>query len=475
VPLLSPLSFADQTPPFEHSDTVLRNSTGHHMILTSTVHVVHSQTTKSFRCGSHDFAIASIVAGVPINDSMRRCYETTAELRYNYTQMALMTKLTTDIALLRPEFSKSVLKTSDNSTAAAAFALNASRIACDMLSAAGLVDIIASPIADGALPDSMLHPLHLPLALTLLTRMAAKPEKYQLKVGTPNDSYAARELSMLMESQFNPILRYYDGEPLWAVDVCAIVALTQIKSFLLKIKKKKDRETQEIHVEQSMRALFSLGVGLCNDVVSCTIPDDIYTEFGMAENMCGPIETARAKAASTRGLGKLGSTLSSMRVSSRAARQKAMVNIMCEVEEFLRSGSCKKLQIAANVDKEHQKNAVQDAYGFVEIPSFGGCEADLCDALDKATSRDAFLQAREQIQHILLRGPSVLNTFILNTYVASSYSKVPCVECGCDVDVFCGVVFARIVASECSRCCGKRCWQCSMLTCPTSNVCIRCR
>lgn len=471
VPLLSITSFDDQTDPCNRIGTCARSSTGHRMIMTSTVQVMNYETVSSFRAGNHDFAVASIVAGVPIVDSVRLCFDITTEHRHEQSQISLLTKLKTSIAMRRPEFTQRVVKTLPNPTSAAAFALKSSRIACDMLSAAGLVDIIASPIADGALPDAMLHPLCLPLALTLLARMAAKPEKYQLRAGTPNDVYAARELSELMESQFNPILRYYDGDPLWAIDVCAIVALTQIKSQLLKIKKKKDREAEEMNVERSMSALFSLGIGLCNDVIGCTIPDDIYTDFGMASNMSGPIETARAKAGATRGLGKLGNTVSSMRVSCRADRQRAMVEIMCEVEEFLRSGRCKKLQLAAGAVAGHETSVSQNEDGFVEIPSFERCDPEA--TLGRATSRDAFLQAREQLQNLLLRGPMVLNSFTLSTYVASNYSKVPCVECGSDVDVFGGLVFAH-TASKCSSCCGKRCWQCAMLADARGGVCKRC-
>jgi hypothetical protein len=471
IPLLSPLSFSDQTAPFDRAGACARNATGHRMILTSTVQVLHANALKSFRTGNHDFAIASIVAGVPITDSVRRCYEMTTEQRYDQTQVALISQLATSIAMNRPCFVHDVVKTSPNHTAAAAFALNAARIASDMLSASGLLDIIASPIAVGALPDAMLHPLQLPLALALLTRMAAKPAQYQLLPGTNNDLYAAKELSELMEAQFHPILRLPDGENLWAIDVCATVALTQVKAQVAKIKKKKDRDAEDMGMDQSLNALFSLGVGLCNDVIGSTIPDDIYTDVGLAEKVCGPIETARAKAAANKGLGKLGINLSTMRVSSRAARQKTLVNILCEVEEFLRTGRCKKLQLAATSVAGNKNELPQDENGFVTIPSFEGCDVET--TLARATSRDAFLQAREQLQNLLLRGPVVLNTFTLSTYVASRYSKVPCVECGSEVDVFGGVVFAQ-AASECSSCCGKRCWQCAMLADPKRDVCKRC-
>jgi hypothetical protein len=471
IPLLSPLSFDDQTAPFDRSGTCARNATGHRMILTSTVQVLHANALKSFRTGQHDYALAAIVAGVPINDSVRRCYEITTEQRYDQAQVAFISQLTTQIAMKRPEFTKDVVKGNPNHTAGAAFALNAARIAADMLSAAGLVDIIASPIAAGALPDAMLHPLHLPLALALLTRMAAKPAQYQLLPGTSNDLYAARELSELMEAQFHPILRLPDGENLWAIDVCATVALTQVKAQVAKIKKKKDRDAEETGMDQSLNALFSLGVGLTNDVIGSTIPEEIYSDMGMADKVCGPIENARAKAAATKGLGKMGSNLSTMRVSSRAARQKALVNILCEVEEFLRTGRCKKLQLAATSVAGNKNEQPQDENGFVTIPSFEGCDVET--TLARATSRDAFLQAREQLQNLLLRGPVVLNTFTLNCYVASRYSKVPCVECGCEVDVFGGVIFAQ-AASECSICCGKRCWQCAMLADPKRETCKHC-
>jgi hypothetical protein len=475
IPLLPLASFDEENASFDLDGAACSsNNTDPRMIFASTVMVVHPSTPtpkKSFRTGNHDYEVASVVVGVPVKYSARQCYELTTEPCYNNIQVALLSQLSSNIAKHRPEFTQRVVTIGSNPMAAAAFALNSSRIACDMLSAAGLVDIIASPVACGAVPDAMLHPLQLPLVLALLTRMAAKPEKYQLKAGTHNDAYAASELAGLVECQFHPILRYYDGEPLWAVDVCAIVALTQIKAQLLKVKKKKDRENQETNVDKSMNALFSLGTALCNDVVGCTISGDTYTDFGMAENMCGPIETARAKAATARGMGKLGTTLSSMRVSSRAARQRALVSMICEVEEFLRSGQCKSLQLAGSAGPRHKVGAVQDENGFLDIPSFEGCDVEA--TLTRATSREAFFQAREQLQKLLLFGPVVLNEFHLNTYVASNYSKVPCVECESKVDVFGAVVFSQMT-SECSICHGKRCWKCATLAGSTRDVCKHC-
>ena len=460
VPLLSPIIFEDQTVPYDRSGVCVRNGTGHRMVLTSTVHVLHPGSEKSLRSGHHDFSVAAVAAGVSFKDQARQCYEVTTEQQYNQTQMSLLSQLATYIAMHGPDFPSSMRPGLDV-TSSSAFSLNAGRVACDMLSAAGLVDIMASPIADGALPDSMLHPLQLPLALTLLTRMAAKPAQYQLKPGTANDAYAARELSEMMESQFYPVLRDPDGEPLWAVDVCATVALTQVKAQILKMKKKKDREAEEGSMDYALKALCSLGVGLCNDVVGCRVPSEIYTEFGVAEQMCGPVEMARAKAASARGLGKLGGILSTMRVSSRAARQRTLVNIMCEVEEFLRSGRCKKIQLATvGAQGNSNARAVQDDDGVVKIPSFEGCDVEA--TLERATSRDALFKAREQLENILLRGPVVLNAFTVSTYVASRYSKLACVECGSDVDVFGGVVFAQMT-SECSSCHGRRCWRCAMI------------
>jgi hypothetical protein len=471
VPLLSPLCFEDQVRPSESSGTYARNNRGHRMILTSTVHVIHDDMMKSFRTGNHDYAVASIVSGVPIADSVRKCYEITTEETYDSVQMKLISHLASQIAVRRPELIAQVMNEHANAsaTATAAFTLNASRVACDMLSAAGLVDIMASPIACGALPDSMLHPLHIPLILTLLARMAAKPEQYQIGHGTRNDIYAARELSAMMESTFHPILRDPDGEPLWAVDVCATVALTQVKAQIMKTKKKKMRHMDEMGLDQSLNALFSLGVGLCNDVIGCTIYDDVYTDFGLAEKVCGPIELARAKAAFASGLGNLGSAMSTMRVSCRAARQRVLVDAMCEVEEFVRSGICKNIQLMGSSVSQKRKEEdttkdtmrqQEDENGFVQIPYFKGCDVEAI--LAQSTSREAFLLAREQLENVLLRGPVVLNTLRLNTYVSSRYSKVSCVECGSEVDVFGGIVLAQM-ASECIDCCGKRCWQCAML------------
>jgi hypothetical protein len=327
---------------------------------------------------------------------------------------------------------------------------------------------------DGCMPDAVWHPLHLPLALTLLTRVAAKPAQYQLKVGTMNDEYAARELADMLECQFRPIVRLPDGEPLWAVDVCATVALTQVKAQILS-RKRKDRDAANYRLENSLKALFSLGVGLCNDVVGCSLPGEIYGKFGMAEKMCGPIESARAKAASARGMGKLGAP-SSTRTCSRAARQSTMVNLLCEVEFFLRSGTIRPFQSAAGGVGYggHQAtgaSGAQDANGFVEIPSFDSVDVEA--VVKQEMSKEAFLQGREQLQNLLFHGPTTLNSFPLDTYVVSHYSRLPCVDCEGEVDVFGGLIFAQM-ASECSVCCGKRCWRCAMIAGTRMDACATC-
>lgn len=464
IPLMAPLSYGDQTAPYDRSGVSCRNGMGHKMILPSTVQVMHDNHTKSFRTGNHDYAVAGIIAGVPSVDRVRRSFEVTSEVAYDQVQISLISQLATHIAMKRPELPSAIVDKCPNPTAAAAFVLNSARVACDMLSAAGLVDIIASPIADGALPDAMQHPLCLPLVLALLTRIAAKPGQFQLKPGTMNDIYAAQELAELFESQYNPILRAASpvlpaGESLWAIDVCATVAMRQVKMQVKRIKKKKEKHIEETCMEEALNALFSLGVGLCNDVMGAAVPESVYTEFGLAEKIVGPIELARAKASAAKGMGKLGSSMSSVRVSSRAARQRALVQIVCDVEDFLRTGRCGKIHLAGNSSSAGPSAPPeQDADGFPTVPSLDSSDVEA--ALEQATSRDAFFQAREQIQNVLSRGPMVLNSFTLSTYVASRFSKLECVTCGSEVDVFGGVVFAQS-SSECSVCAGKRCWQCS--------------
>ena len=65
----SPIVFVDQFP--TTAAACVRNGTGHRMVLTLTVHVLHSGSEKSFRSGHHDFSVA-VAAGVSCKDQARQ-------------------------------------------------------------------------------------------------------------------------------------------------------------------------------------------------------------------------------------------------------------------------------------------------------------------------------------------------------------------------------------------------------------------
>lgn len=460
VPIVAPIDFSDQHTPFERSGLTARNATGNKMILASVVNVRHDGANKkSFRPGNHDFVVAGIVVGCDMPDCVRRAYETAEERLYNQVQMSLVSKLASQVGQLPSEKQLSLCGGDKGTTNVAANALHAARMACDVLSPSGLLDLIACPVAEGALPDDFLNPLSLPLVLAFITRIAAKPHMYSLHPGTGNDMVAAKELSSIFESRYSPVLRDQDGEMLWAIDVCGNVALTQIRTQTAMKRKKAERECDEKCIDDAINVLFITACGMLVDVMTPTVSESLYTDFGFADALAGPIEVARAKVLSTRGLGRIAGNIAVHRVSSRAARQRVLIDMLCSVEDFLRTGKCHGVQMASPVAAGDQSAPPTDSDGFPNIPSWK--DTDIEQALCKITSRDAFFQAREQLQNLLLRGPMVLNALSFTTYIASKHSKVRCVECGAEIEIFSGVCFAQM-SSECNSCCGKRCWTCSM-------------
>ena len=244
----------------------------------------------------------------------------------------------------------------------------ASEMLCEQLSHGGFLDMMADPFFDGAMPDSMHRPSHMPLFIAFAVRIACFPDRIGLPPGTPDDLFAVREVTNLFESFQPPFLPHGIGsgkgsrsEPQFAIDVVLQHSVARMLKELDRIRnatpssasaalKEKLREqgTQvdaiEKKVQSALVMLHRAGTAVCVDLCG-VIPQredatsGVYTKFGLAESCCDPVEHAKCVAAYENNLGHLAPRVDPMRCTSVGARQMALARVMAVVERWLCTGT----------------------------------------------------------------------------------------------------------------------------------------
>ena len=229
----------------------------------------------------------------------------------------------------------------------------------------GVLDMIATPFFEGAMPNELHEPCGLPLLLAMAVRIACFPHRYGLEPGTADDHWACREARHLLESvQPGVIARDGDassssaspggGEQMFAVDIVINHAMSVLTDCMDKLERKAiqsvlDRMTTEDgrpikeRFHESLEMLRRAGVGVCIDV--CGVAprrgdglSGIYTQYGLAHGCCDPIEQSRCAMAYDCGLGDLEPFSAPIRTSTRGARQMALVRVLTTVEYWLATG-----------------------------------------------------------------------------------------------------------------------------------------
>ena len=231
----------------------------------------------------------------------------------------------------------------------------------EMAGPVAVLDLLAHPFHEGALPDELQKPCGVPLLLVLATRVAAYPTRYHVGCEQryrndklADDGVAAARLAAVLESALGaplvPKHEVYDA-PFWAIDAVGETMSDRIQTQIQSSAQEQDSEERrraarlgfsERYVS-NMLGLHRIGCAIALDL-ACAVP---YTEaiaaqstpYGQVTGDWSALDRAEAHAFHAAGLGIMGDEANGpSRTTDRAQRLAAFVRCAREVEEWIQTG-----------------------------------------------------------------------------------------------------------------------------------------
>ena len=353
-------------------------------------------------------------------------------------------------------------------------------MACDELSVAGLVDLMAADTSEGGLPDSFTSPFGFPLFVAVITRIAAYPHRFDLWPGTLSDRFACAEIAACFEQTESPIVQACEADEkethiLFAIDIVANASWASIAQNIAHRKNTARRKEvknvlieEQVHLE-AMEALMRMGIALCFDVAGPLTPQ-VYNEFGYASKALDNASIARQEKAMRLGAVPSYSTFRGNRLTSRSDRQAKLLQIMHSVEDWLCTGVWNGVQL--NTPNEQNLNIsrrtpVSNHRVFSANPQNDDLHDKLCQS--------AFQKAQTELSSLLAQVPATTTHSLgLVTCIYGKHSRIQCADCPANIYPHEGFAFSG-TGSFCSRCSRRRCLDCQRAPDVFDRVnCLRC-
>lgn len=466
VPFVPVLVFDDHATHVDYSQQWVTGNHGYHMIIPGMLSVCENGVPSRIVCSEHDYAVAGALTGIRMPDKLRRPVEqTTAGDQYN-----------SRTAMLRTLAGFMRAASSEKKSIAAANAVAGARMLCESLSPAGLLDMMASDIASEAVPSGFTRTPELPLFIAVVTRIAAYPQRYGLLAGTGNDVWAATTIAAAFEAdhQAAAVLVAENGQrdTIYAIDVVANYVFSNIARKFSSATN--DRHVEEFVQKSAMEACLRYGYQLTVDVASPLSYEGLYTPAGFADQLVDVCTIAHDGCAVARGLGKLHGTCMPPRQVSRAERQKKLLCILDEVDEYLRTGRNNGRVVAApnaECGFQEEPKARGCSQAPVHVPECVGGENKESD--DFSLCSDAFKMSQILLERVFLRG-SMNTCAYVDAFVAGSESSVKCADCERSMHAL-QALSCTPTYPHCARCGRRRCWSCGEAsTAATTQGCLRC-
>lgn len=232
---------------------------------------------------------------------------------------------------------------------------------CEMAGPVAVLDLLAHPFHEGALPDEMRKPCGIPLLLVLATRVAAYPTRYHVgceqryyNEKLADDGVAAERLAALLESALGaPLISkhaVYDA-PFWSIDAVGETMSDRIQTQIQSSAQEQDSEERrraarcgfsERYVS-NMLGLHRIGCAIALDLTGAPPYTEAVaaqtTPYGTAVGDWSALDRAEAHALHTAGLGIMGDEANGPpRATDRAQRLAAFVRCAREVDEWIQTG-----------------------------------------------------------------------------------------------------------------------------------------
>lgn len=400
-----------------------------------------------------------------------------------------------------------------------------------------LLDAIGDRFYEDALADDLHQPSKIALILAMAVRVACQPKLWGLRELRGDDAYATKMATMLFEAvQPSLITTSTDGNAIhqtFAIDIAITHACQQMEEYLEGLRNKTidadvhniDADEKELRYNQGMAYLFCAGVAICQDTCGLVANNGdntsgLNTNYGLATWYADPCMESAAQCAYAHGLGKVHSKVPLHRKTTRGSRQKALISVLQNVEEWICTGKYRGIVHAQNstaacdsalvtnvrvkdlkVGKEPaaacavpaQQNASRKKKGnrntapkdvnaslankgkrrgandrhradFVLeslVKSRNGLSTSDTDKLGDKMSGWAIDEASGTLGDLLQVGTvfGIGQYFDYRTYVVGSSSRIVCATCPNSVDVVASVAFSGFFG-YCKRCSHPRCLKC---------------
>ena len=363
----------------------------------------------------------------------------------------------------------------------ATFALNSAATLLEHLSAEGLLGAAAHPFFDGALPDKLIGPHGVSLALAVAMRLAINWEKYKLPAPSKTDVQANDHVRMIWHSQgptHLPMLKHQ-----WAIDlvVDAAVALAEQdiadnhrREGLSRDTALPQAEDNKLWLQRVGQRLITstFGLGSINTVAQPNVAGTPWRTYD--------VETKeRDVALKQAGCKFEGVTEDSAVLSTVGARRTAVIQMAVGVETWLRRGRYRKMQITPmndTRDVDEQIDRLSNLLGKLMLPQIVQALADAATGnptKDSLVPQKAYAKVLEphlnilaldnaiyDVRTVLMIGPSFYLTHDIGSYVVAPSQTSPCCECEAPVHVLQATLLDNKLSS-CTACHARRCQTCA--------------
>lgn len=222
----------------------------------------------------------------------------------------------------------------------------------------GFLQMLANPIHQGAVPDEMIKPDGLPLLMVSSIAIATYPERFGIRgtdLGTSNDAYAVGKIRELFRDCTDMVCN--DGRIIYySIDYLVDVALSIIQADIKAVesaplaKAIKERRIEQIRIRQNetIRALYRMGVGLVGEVFSPIDPNtykDLYNDAGFANGLYDPVAHADVNRCYDSGLHNTYSCHRDHNPMYHELMLARLLELMLEMDTFLWVGRWRGVQI----------------------------------------------------------------------------------------------------------------------------------
>lgn len=400
-----------------------------------------------------------------------------------------------------------------------------------------LLDAMGDRFYEEALADDLHQPSKISLILAMAVRIACHPKLWGLRELRGDDAYATKMASILLEAVQPSLLTTSTDagatHQTFAIDIAITHACQQMNENLEGLRNntidsnahKIDADEMELRYNQALAYLFCAGVAICQDTCGLIANNGdntsgLMTNDGLATWYADPGMESAAQSAYAHGLGNVQDKIPLHRKTTRGSRQKALVNVMQNVEEWICTGKYRGIihaqnttaacdsalvtnvhvqdlkvgkepapvcaapasQNASRKKKGHRNAAPKDANTSLAnkgkrrgandrnradfvlkslVKNRNGLSASDTDKLGDKMSGYAIDEASGTLGDLLQVGAvfGIGQYFDYRTYVVGSNSRIVCATCPCSVDVVASVAFSGLFG-YCKRCSHPRCLKC---------------